>query len=195
MALFLGFVTAIVSILWWLHILIFLAIVEDGVAINPFLNDILTGLEHPGASFIGTGLYVMLALYLLLACIKGMVKFGLRIFIFFRVHPMKKDATPMNSMLFNVLMVLICSVAVTLFCSNAFSLYTRLSEINNIFNVQIRYTEFFRYFYANNVFEMALLCWSAICLLYLLCTGCRRKDHFAAANQKTQFERERMALN
>jgi LMBR1 domain-containing protein 1 len=157
-----------VSFLWWLHILIFLTIREDDVGSHPFLNDVLTGLEHPGATFIGTGIYAILVIYLLICCLKGQVKFGLRIFIFFRVHPMKKDATPMNSYLFNVLMMLICSVAITTFCANAFSVYVRLSEIFTIFNVQVRYLEFFRYFYTNNVFEIMLLCWSVISLIFLL---------------------------
>ncbi len=73
-------------------------------------------------------------------------------FFSLRVHE-----TWMNSFLFNVLMVLICSVAVTQFCANSFAEYARLTEISMIFGTQIRYLRFFKYFFDNNVFEIALL--------------------------------------
>mmetsp|Transcript_17676 Transcript_17676/g.2901 ORF Transcript_17676/g.2901 Transcript_17676/m.2901 type:complete len:97 (-) Transcript_17676:206-496(-) len=93
------------------------------------------GMEHPGVSFIGTTIYSAFVIYLLVCCIKGNVIFGLRFFFCCRVHPIKKDNTPMSSMLFNVCLILLCSVSVTLFSANAFSMYARLSDINNMFVV------------------------------------------------------------
>ena len=95
----------------------------------------LNALEAPSVSFLGTSLYCLLVMYLLIAVIKGNIKFGLRFFFCCRAHPIKKDATPMNSILFNLNLLLLASVAVTLFCTNAFSQYTRLSDINNMFGI------------------------------------------------------------
>ena len=156
--LILGIFFSIVSAVWLLHILLYMLIKnEDNVPVTPFLNEVLTGLQYPGVTFIGTAVYAFLAIYLMYACIKGNVKFGLRFFFCFQAHPMKKDETPMNSMLFNCILILICSVSVTLFMVKALELYTRLSMINNMFGIQIKYLEFFKYFYTNNVFEIMFL--------------------------------------
>jgi len=53
------------------------------------------------------------SIYLLWCCTKGALKFGLRIPFIFSVHPMKVNETWMNSFLFNVNLILICSVSVT----------------------------------------------------------------------------------
>jgi hypothetical protein len=37
-----------------------------------------------------------------------------------------------------------------------------------IFGAQVQYMKFFSYFFANNVFEYALLVWSALCAFYLI---------------------------
>lgn len=163
----LGLLSACVSILWILQIIIYILARSDGAAATPFLNEVLIALSAPGASFLGTTLYCFFAAYLLCACIKGNVKFGIRFFCCFRAYPVKKDKTPMNAMLFNTALILICSVSVTLFATNAFSMFTRLTEINNIFGIQIRYLEFFRYFYDNNVFEIMLVVWAGLTAIYL----------------------------
>jgi LMBR1 domain-containing protein 1 len=43
----------------------------------------------------------LFSMYLLLACLKGCFKFGLRL-MWFTLHPMKINETYMNSFLFNV---------------------------------------------------------------------------------------------
>ena len=58
-------------------------------------------------------------------------------------------------------------MAVTLFCTNAFSMYTRLSEINNMFGIQVRYLMFFQWFFDNDVFEITLLVWALLAAAYL----------------------------
>jgi len=73
----------------------------------------LIGLENGGAGFIATGLFAFLGLYLLWCTQKGNFKMGVRIPFLFTIHPMKVNETWMNSFLFNVLLILICSVSVT----------------------------------------------------------------------------------
>ncbi|CAG9311817.1 unnamed protein product [Blepharisma stoltei] len=161
-----GVLSLFVSILWILQIIIYILAKNNGAASTPFLNEVLIKLSSPGVSFLGTTIYCLFSMYLLLACIKGNVKFGLRIPYFFRAYPIKKDKTPMNAMFFNVSLVLICSVAVTLFATNAFSMYTRLTDIGNMFGIQVRYLEFFKYFYDNNVFEYMLVIWTGLAAIY-----------------------------
>lgn len=45
---------------------------------------------------------------------------------------MKVNDTLMNSFLFNITLILLCSVSVTQFCAHAFSAYARLTAINCI---------------------------------------------------------------
>jgi len=62
----------------------------------------------------------------------------------------------MNSFLFNVNLILITSISVTHFCAGAFKEYTCLTDIDLIFEIQIKYLKFFSYFYANHIFEYAI---------------------------------------
>ena len=82
------------------------------------------------------------------------------------------------------MLVLLSSVAVTLFCTNALSQYTRLTAINNMFGIQVKRLMFFTYFYDNNVFEYALLIWSILSGMYLCC---KSKD---SSKKLTKFDME-----
>jgi LMBR1 domain-containing protein 1 len=59
-------------------------------------------------------------------------------FIFFR-----PNETWMNSFLFNIAIILICSVSLTHFITMAFDQYCRLAESNFIFNVLIKNLKFY----------------------------------------------------
>merc|ERR1712226_307939 len=81
---------------------------------------------------------------------------------------MRHKATPLNSILFNVEMVLITSAAVVQFAQTAFSDYARLTDADVIFSAQIKYMTFYSYFFENNIFIYALLGWFVLALIYLL---------------------------
>lgn len=103
----------------------------NGYPAHSFLNKLLLGLEHGNAGFVGTAVFAFLSLYLLWCTQKGNIKFGVRIPFLFQIHIMKENETWMNTFLFNVNLMLICSVSVTHFCSKAFSQYARLSQIDS----------------------------------------------------------------
>jgi LMBR1 domain-containing protein 1 len=67
---------------------------------SPFLNTYFRWFDKwfPLLGAISVALFSM---YLLLACVKGCFKFGLRL-MWFTLHPMVKNGTYMNSFLFNV---------------------------------------------------------------------------------------------
>eukprot|EP00027_Filamoeba_sp_ATCC50430_P001449 CAMPEP_0168548398 /NCGR_PEP_ID=MMETSP0413-20121227/4536_1 /TAXON_ID=136452 /ORGANISM="Filamoeba nolandi, Strain NC-AS-23-1" /LENGTH=461 /DNA_ID=CAMNT_0008578691 /DNA_START=83 /DNA_END=1468 /DNA_ORIENTATION=+ len=139
----LGVLGIFMSLLWIIHIFVFMVVVPPP---SQFLNKMFIDLENTFGLF-GTVAYGCFAYYLLLAVIKGNFKFGLRVPFFFTIHPMKVGETLMNSFLFNILLILICSLTVTQFSSIAFSTYNRLTGINEIFNIGVRNLVFFKWFY------------------------------------------------
>lgn len=194
---FLGLILLVVTVMWLLHILLFLMVRDQyGVPASPFFNDILVGLQQPGSSWVCTCIYVLLTVYLLWACIKGNFKFGMRCFCCFQPYPLRKDDTPMNAVMFNVMLLLICSVSVTLFAVKAFSMYTRLTDINAMFGVQVQYLEFFRYFYENQVFEIMLFCWTIVVAFYFAVFKCKDgPQRQPRSDTGLEFTKERLQLD
>ena len=84
-----GIVCLLLSLCWFVHILLYFIIIIDGKPIYPFLNYLLLYLVDNNVAFLATGFFALFCIYLLISTIKGNVKFGLRIFIFWSVHPMK----------------------------------------------------------------------------------------------------------
>lgn len=136
----------------------------------PFFNELLIGLEQKNAGFLATFIFAYLCLYMLWAVQKGNIKFGIRIPLCCRFHPMKENETWMNSFLFNVILLLIASVGVIQLCIASFPTYTRNSDIYMIFGNTIRYMYFYNFFYEKNVFAIAFVTWSLLTLIYMLIT-------------------------
>ena len=88
-------------------------------------------------------------------------------FFLVELHPMKVGGTMMNSFLVNVSLILCCSFPVVQFSAQAFSNYCSLTDVELLFDQQIRYLEFFKYFFANNVFIFVLLGISLVTMIFL----------------------------
>eukprot|EP00357_Protocruzia_adherens_P006001 CAMPEP_0115005264 /NCGR_PEP_ID=MMETSP0216-20121206/19751_1 /TAXON_ID=223996 /ORGANISM="Protocruzia adherens, Strain Boccale" /LENGTH=499 /DNA_ID=CAMNT_0002371523 /DNA_START=100 /DNA_END=1599 /DNA_ORIENTATION=+ len=166
--LILGCFCVLMSILWVLHIILFRLIVSNGAPAYPFLNNMLIGLDNANLSMLATTLFGFFALYLLWCTVKGNFKFGLRLFLCCPIHPMKRGETLLNSFLFNVMLILICSVAITQFCYNCFSYYARLTSADLLFGAQIKYLKFFNIFWDEPIFAYILIGWSFVTMIYLL---------------------------
>ena len=67
---------------------------------------------------------------------EGNVKLGLRLLIF-AVYPMKLNGTLMSSFLFNVNLIMLSSIAVIQFCSQAFEGYAAETAVSEIFGGEI----------------------------------------------------------
>ena len=89
LGLFAGIICLIISLAWFIHILVYFIAKPNGQPLHPFLNNLLTYLVEANVAFLATAFFAMFCLYLLLAVIKGNVKFGLRILLCMAVHPMK----------------------------------------------------------------------------------------------------------
>jgi len=107
-------------------------------------------------------------MYLQACVVKGCFKFGVR-FFFITLHPMKVNGTYMNSFLFNLGLILLCSLPVVQFSTIAFSDYARFTNVNQIFGVQIKYLQFFSYFWTTNAFIYAILGMAVLSSVYLMC--------------------------
>ena len=163
-----GIFCFILSLLWIAQILLYIIIKKDGRPINGFLNIALVKLTNVNLSFLAISIFTVLSLYLLLITIKGNFKFGVRIMILGEIHPMKKDNTYMNSILFNVMLVMITSVSVIQFSIRAFGEYTSLTDADIIFNTQIKYLSFYGFFFKYNIFEYGLIIIAVISFIYLI---------------------------
>ena len=164
-----GIFCLILTVLWILQIVFYILIKIDGKPLFTFLNVPLVALADANVSFLSIIIFVVLTFYLLIITVKGNFKFGLRIMILGAIHPMKKDKTYMNSILFNVSLVMLTSVSVIQFSIRAFGEYTSLTDADIIFNTQIKYLTFYNFFFTYNIFEYGMLIISLISFIYLIC--------------------------
>eukprot|EP01066_Platyproteum_vivax_P015762 Platyproteum_vivax@DN6926_c0_g1_i3.p1 len=167
-SLILGILCCIMTFTWLLHIIVYMLARKNGgwVPVNLMLNNMLIGMENTGFSLLAVVFFCLLIFYLMLCVVKGCLKFGLRLFIV-PIHPFKKGDTPLSSFLFNVGMLLLAAVAIVHFCTDAFADYIRLSGAHHIFGIQIKYMDFFKYFFYYRVFTIILLTWSLIAMIFL----------------------------
>ena len=169
--LILGIVSSIISFFWILHICLFQLPVTFGArSLTPFLNSYFQSFDSwfPLFGVLSVGIFTF---YMLLAVMLGNFKFGMRILII-PLHPMVKGKTLMNTILFNINLVLLCTIPTLQFAVDAFQEYARLTDINTIINVQIRYLEFYQFFYANNIFVLVMLGFASLAFLYWIVCGC-----------------------
>jgi LMBR1 domain-containing protein 1 len=159
-----GIFFSLLSILWILQII--LAILTNPPA-TPFLSLYLIVFDSFFPMF-GNLTYALLALYLLLCTIKGCFKLSVRS-LCFKVHPMVIGGTYINAFLFNLGVVMLCTIPLIHFCVLAFSQYTVYTDAFSLFMVQIGNLHFYRTFYAeNNVFIWMILIVACALFLYLL---------------------------
>lgn len=164
-----GILCAIVSIMWVLHIILCVMMKQiDKTNDIQFIGAIFAACETPGLYPLGVALFAFFTLYLLACVIKGCLKFGMRVFFLFSIHPMRHQATPLNSMLFNIEMVLLTSAAVCQFALIAFPDYARLTDADVIFSAQVKYMTFYSFFFENNIFVYTLLFFFLVAFIYLM---------------------------
>jgi LMBR1 domain-containing protein 1 len=152
--LFLGIISAGISLSWVLHICIFMLPRFPPTA---FLNSLFIELTIPGFPLFGVFAFTFYTFYLLWAAVKGNLRLGLRIPFLIKVFPMELNNTMMNAMLFNVWMILIVAIPTLQFSAQAFPIYARFTQVDVIFGNQIQYLKFFTYFFSTSAFIFAML--------------------------------------
>lgn len=164
-----GILFAILSLAWVLQIIMSVIVPQiSGQPGPPFLNSLLAACEDAGLYPLGVALYACFNFYMLICVVKGCTKFGMRIAFFLSIHPMRAQNTPLNSILFNVEMLLVSSGALVQFSQTTFSDYARLTEADVIFSAQIQRLTFYRFFFENHIFIITMLSVFLIALIFLL---------------------------
>ncbi|KAG1371533.1 LIMR family protein [Cocos nucifera] len=166
----LGIVGLIVSVAWVAHIVIYLLIDPP---LSPFLNEVFIKLDDAWG-LLGTAAFAFFCFYLLLAVIAGAMMLGLRL-IFITIHPMKWGGTLMNSFLFNVGLILLCSMSVIQFCATAFGYYARATAAQEIFGHTLQSLRGIKYLYKYNVFQYAFVALGVITLFYYAAFGWKKR--------------------
>ena len=164
----LGVLASICTILWIIQFSCSYFSRKNGRPRYPFLARMYIYFNDNDLAFLSFLIFSILSLYLLLCVIKGNFKFGVRILCCWEIYPMKKDGTYMNAFLFNVTLILLASCSITHFCADCLEDYVAFTDVNTIFNVQIRHLKFFKYFYKYHIFQYILFGIFVISLLYLL---------------------------
>lgn len=138
-----GILSICLTTLWIIHICVYYCpIILDKPPIAYFLNDVLEGIS--GIPVVGITCFTILVFYLFLATVKGVEKVGMRI-LFVEIHPLKIGETMISSMLFNIGIILTCSLSITQFCGIALDKYSRYSVASGLFGRQLRFFRYLRY--------------------------------------------------
>lgn len=177
-----GCICGLLSVCIWLHLLLYRLIQSsDGQPAWLFLNYVLNWPDDAGIFIISLIFYSIFVFYLMACCVKGCFKFGMRFFFLIPIHPMKKDGTYFHAFLFNIVMLLLSSMAVVQFCQDIFADYSNMTDADMLFQGQMKNMKFFGWFFRSHFFEWIFFVWSIICLAYLIW---KPRDH-AALTSKT----------
>jgi len=179
LSLLFGIVSVVLTLLWILQICL---CVLPSPSVTPFLNDYFEWFDGWFPLF-GVLSVAIFTVYLLFCAIKGCFKFGLR-FMFIDLHPMRPGRTYMSSFMFNIALVLMCSLPVVQLASVAFAVYAQFSTVRQIFGVQIENLQFFGWFWRNHFFVYALLAFFGLTSVYLTC---KPKDAAAKSGDSSRL--------
>lgn len=185
--LLLGMLASILTVMWVLHVIVYMFFFPP---LSQFLNQYFIQFDEwfPLFGVVSVAIFV---LYLLFCVVAGNFKLGVR-FLCVELHPMKINGTYMNSFLFNLILILLCTFPVVEFSTSAFAGYARFSNIYHFFGVQIRYLIFFSIFYTNNIFVYMLLGFCFVATLYFIKTP---RDKPVEAEEVKQSLRRRRKIS
>lgn len=158
-----GCLFAMLSLLWALQII--LAVLSDP-PVTPFLSVYLLSFDSWFPMF-GNLTYALFSLYLLFCTIQGCFKLSVRA-ICIKIHPMKIHCTYLNAFLFNLGIVMLCTIPLINFCTLAFASYAVDTDAFFLFIVQANNLKFFKIFYEYHVFPWIILLTACLCLPYFL---------------------------
>ncbi|KAJ3189945.1 hypothetical protein HDU85_000232 [Gaertneriomyces sp. JEL0708] len=159
-----GIIGALISFFWILHMILYLIPVAlHQLPFSPFLNDFFEAVNV--VPFLGTAFYALFGFWLLGCVVKGNASLGMKVF-FLPVHPLRMGETMMNSLVFNVGVVLITSMSVAQFCALAFRKFAKYTSNDTIFGVQMQNLRGIQYGY--DAFIFILLGFAVLTIGYML---------------------------
>lgn len=99
-----GILVAGLSVIILTHLFCYVALKVDGKTIRPFLNRFLENIQIDVSAFLSSVLLIFIGYYLVLAALKGNIKFGLR-FFFVSFYPIIPKETFVNSFVANAMIM------------------------------------------------------------------------------------------
>jgi LMBR1 domain-containing protein 1 len=173
-ALLAGIIAFIISATWIVQISVYVLPKDPA---HSFLNSYFEWFDtwFPLFGILSVALY---SFYLMICTVKGCFKFGMRLMCL-TLHPMIVNKTYMSSFLFNVGLVLLCSLPIIQFTTMSFADYARNTNVYQVMGAQVQYVKFFRWFWTKNVFVIALLTMAGLTMAYL---ACKPSDKKAGSN-------------
>lgn len=166
-----GLLATVLSVLWIAHVIVYMFLDPPE---SPFLNEAFIELDAVFSLF-GTSFFALCCFYLILCVVKGNFKLGMSL-VFVTIHPMEFENTLMSSFLFNVGIILLCSVSVIQFCAKAFDVYANETAVNEIFGDKLENLRGLGVLFKYNVFVYCFFGFSVLSLFYLLCVELRPKN-------------------
>ncbi|KAL7718067.1 LMBR1 domain containing protein [Entamoeba marina] len=180
-ALGLGVIASIISILW-----IFQMIIWTILQIWPFIDWLMSFLTG-SLTFFGAIVYAIFACYLLLCVFKAVTYVGFRFAFGIAFYPLEVGNTFINGFLFNCIILSMTALGLTQFCSETFSNFSAGTTVQSFFGVAITNMRYIKYIYKYAPFVMPILCVAMIALMLvskLLCGNKKEKDALEVLLQK-----------
>eukprot|EP00347_Sterkiella_histriomuscorum_P021703 403333058 len=165
--LFLGLCSIVISLIFVIHMFVYLILKINDRPVHPFINNLLEAIEISNASVFSTVLFAVIGYYFMFATMKGNVRIGMRCFCF-TFYPLVPNETFVNSFIFNALIMNIWMFSLIQYLTDMFKDYVRQTSISMIFSVQIKNMYFYQYFLRYNVFIYILTAWIFISLIYFI---------------------------
>lgn len=176
-----GIIGLFLSIAWILHIILYMLVQPPATT---FLNQVFIKLDNAWG-LLGTAAFTFFCFYLLLAVMAGEMYLGLN-FAIFSIHPMKVNGTLMSSFLFNVALIMCCSISVIQFCAKAFGEYAESTAVWEIFGHTLENLRGVRYLYIYNVFQIAFVASAGITAIWYFKWGWKKKKRSKSRKRVTQ---------
>lgn len=164
--LFTGIIGIIISVVWIIHICIYY-IADFYPFLNAFFDILDRGFPYAAVIFYGIFIY-----YIFWCCLDGTCTVGINL-LFMRIHPMERENTPINSMLFNSIVMIFASFGCALFGTMMFGIFQRLSSLDTIYGKQVQYLAGLKYVWQYGIY--IFLGFFLIALVVRLIT-CKKKD-------------------
>lgn len=161
------------SVIWIVHCFLYIAfrtISQNQEPVALFLNTVLIGLADGNGYIASFILFVLISLYLLATVVKGALKFGMKLFCL-PIYPLREGDTPLNSLLFNSLIILLSSAAIAHLTYLGFQDYAYGSSAVFVFGTQVNYLDLYRYFFSNNVMVWIYCLLSIIACFFVIIYG------------------------
>lgn len=166
--LILGCLAFVFSFVILIQIVFYKLVVKNKIPHNEFLNKVFVFFEFSIARFVSSIVFASISIYILVTVVKGTIKFGLRFLLFMPIHPMKVGRTFINSFLFNLKLIMLCTPAIIHFIIELFESYLRGTSAAFLFTILVERMKWFKWFYEKNVFFYAYLAMALLTLIYLL---------------------------